>query len=194
MSTLWLLHPDARIFKALQASIKLAWPSVTIDHVTRQTLPDTMPDHCIMLAFEDTPNSPAERIVVIHPDDPPLRLKPLVMQLQDLLRKSYWPTSIILGECRLDTRARVWECGEDIPPITLTEKEIALLVYLWLCKSAVTREDLLRDVWSYAAGVDTHTIETHIYRLRQKIETDPGNPKILLTTKDGYQLAATRMA
>ena len=55
-------------------------------------------------------------------------------------------------------------------------------------EKTVTRDVLLREVWSYNAGVTTHTLETHIYRLRQKIENDPSNAELLLTEVGGYKL------
>jgi len=73
--------------------------------------------------------------------------------------------------------------------IRLTEKETAILRFLLRAKpKAVGRDVLLREVWGYNAGVDTHTLETHIYRLRQKIEPNPGQSTILLTEADGYAL------
>ena len=74
--------------------------------------------------------------------------------------------------------------------LRLTEKETAILQYLNRAKGeVVSRDDLLRDVWGYNANVTTHTLETHIYRLRQKIESDPANAKLLLTDAGGYRLA-----
>ncbi|WP_341990457.1 response regulator transcription factor [Azorhizobium sp. AG788] len=73
--------------------------------------------------------------------------------------------------------------------IRLTEKETAILRYLYRAgKSPVARETLLQEVWGYNSGVTTHTLETHIYRLRQKIEPDPSNPTLLATQSGGYKL------
>lgn len=73
--------------------------------------------------------------------------------------------------------------------IRLTEKETNILKYLYRAGSAVVPRDiLLHEVWGYNAGVTTHTLETHIYRLRQKIEPDPSNARILVTEPGGYRL------
>ncbi|MDR3518570.1 MAG: response regulator transcription factor [Azospirillaceae bacterium] len=73
--------------------------------------------------------------------------------------------------------------------IHLTEKETAILKYLYRAgKKTVGRDTLLGEVWGYNAGVTTHTLETHIYRLRQKIENNPANAEILVTEVGGYRL------
>jgi DNA-binding response OmpR family regulator len=73
--------------------------------------------------------------------------------------------------------------------VRLTEKETAILKYLYRAGDrAVGRETLLGEVWGYNAGVTTHTLETHIYRLRQKIERDPSHAEILITEPGGYRL------
>jgi DNA-binding response OmpR family regulator len=75
--------------------------------------------------------------------------------------------------------------------IRLTEKETNILKYLYRANSGVVARDvLLHEVWGYNAGVTTHTLETHIYRLRQKIEPDPANARILVTEPGGYRLVA----
>ena len=74
--------------------------------------------------------------------------------------------------------------------IRLTEKETNILKYLYRAQPRpVPRDELLTEVWGYNAGVTTHTLETHVYRLRQKIEPDPQNSKLLLTESGGYRLA-----
>ena len=78
----------------------------------------------------------------------------------------------------------------DEQKIRLTEKETNILKYLYRAGGkAVARDELLSEVWGYNANVTTHTLETHIYRLRQKIEPDPGVARILMTEAGGYRLA-----
>jgi DNA-binding response OmpR family regulator len=74
--------------------------------------------------------------------------------------------------------------------IRLTEKETNILKYLYRCGETVARETLLHEVWGYNPAVTTHTLETHIYRLRQKIEDNPGAAQILVTESGGYRLMA----
>lgn len=76
--------------------------------------------------------------------------------------------------------------------IRLTDKEMRILKHLYRVNAPVPRLTLLNEVWGYNAAVTTHTLETHIYRLRQKIEHDPSNPTLLLTENGGYRLASGR--
>ena len=79
---------------------------------------------------------------------------------------------------------------EDYKEIYLTDKETAILEYLYKATENITSRDVLLDgVWGYNENVTTHTLETHVYRLRQKIETDSSNAKILITETGGYRLA-----
>jgi DNA-binding response OmpR family regulator len=75
--------------------------------------------------------------------------------------------------------------------IRLTEKETAILKFLYRAGGRpVARQVLLNEVWGYSAAIATHTLETHIYRLRQKIEPDPSEARLLLTEGGGYRLEA----
>jgi DNA-binding response OmpR family regulator len=75
--------------------------------------------------------------------------------------------------------------------IRLTEKEAAILAFLHrMGERAVPRQELLTEVWGYHPEVTTHTLETHIYRLRRKIEADPAKASLLITEAGGYRLAA----
>ena len=78
---------------------------------------------------------------------------------------------------------------EDNRKVRLTEKETAIIKFLLRAgEQVVSRDVLLHDVWGYNAGVTTHTLETHVYRLRQKIERDPAHAEILVTEGGGYKL------
>lgn len=73
--------------------------------------------------------------------------------------------------------------------VRLTEKEASIIKYLYRTGGkVVSRDTLLEEVWGYNSGVTTHTLETHVYRLRQKIENDPSNASILVTESGGYKL------
>lgn len=78
---------------------------------------------------------------------------------------------------------------DDNRKVRLTEKETAIIKFLLRSgEQIVSRDVLLQDVWGYNAGVTTHTLETHVYRLRQKIERDPSHAEILVTEGGGYKL------
>ncbi|NWH08178.1 MAG: response regulator transcription factor [Alphaproteobacteria bacterium] len=79
--------------------------------------------------------------------------------------------------------------GANNTKVRLTEKETSILKFLYRAgDKPVAREVLLHEVWGYNPAVTTHTLETHIYRLRQKIEKDPGRAQLLVTESGGYRL------
>jgi DNA-binding response OmpR family regulator len=81
--------------------------------------------------------------------------------------------------------------GADGQKVRLTEKETNILKFLLRAGAVIVpREKLLHEVWGYNAAVTTHTLETHIYRLRQKIEVDPSQASLLVTAAGGYKLVA----
>ena len=121
----------------------------------------------------------------------PYRFAVLLARIRALLRDHEHSEGAIfrLGayEFRPAAKLLVDEKGKKI---RLTEKETNILKYLYRAgEKAVSREELLAEVWGYNAGVTTHTLETHVYRLRQKIEPDPANARLLLTEQGGYRLA-----
>ena len=79
--------------------------------------------------------------------------------------------------------------GKSVSKLKLTEKETAILRFLYRAgREVVARDTLLAEVWGYNAQVTTHTLETHIYRLRQKIEPNPSDARLLVTEAGGYKL------
>ena len=85
--------------------------------------------------------------------------------------------------------AKIMVDKETDKKVRLTDKETAIVKYLYLAgERIVSRDDLLCEVWGYNADVTTHTLETHVYRLRQKIEREPSNADLLVTEPNGYRL------
>ena len=94
-----------------------------------------------------------------------------------------------LGPYTFKPAVKMLLTGDD-KKIRLTEKETNILKFLYRATEVVVpRDTLLHEVWGYNAGVTTHTLETHIYRLRQKIEPDPNHASLLVTESGGYRLA-----
>lgn len=97
--------------------------------------------------------------------------------------------TLAIGTYRFRPAMKVLEDEGAGAKIRLTEKETNILKFLYRADNApVPRETLLEEVWGYNAQVSTHTLETHIYRLRQKIEQDPSAADLLLTVEGGYCL------
>lgn len=120
----------------------------------------------------------------------PFKISILLARLRAHLRQHEQSDDAVftIGPYQFRPSAKVLIAG-DSRKIRLTEKETAILKYLYRAgNQMITRETLLNEVWGYNAAVTTHTLETHVYRLRQKIETDPSNADILVTVTGGYQL------
>ena len=121
----------------------------------------------------------------------PFRLGVLLARLRAQLRQHEQSEDAVftIGPYTFRPSAKLLVHGESKKKVRLTEKETAILKYLYRSGNAVVgRDTLLGEVWGYNAGVTTHTLETHVYRLRQKIETDPSNATILVTEPGGYRL------
>ena len=122
----------------------------------------------------------------------PFRFPVLLARIRAQLRQheQYEDAVFQLGPYTFKPAMKLLET-EDAKKIRLTEKETNILKYLYRAQDGVVaREVLLHEVWGYNAGVTTHTLETHIYRLRQKIEPDPANVRLLVTESGGYRLVA----
>ena len=121
----------------------------------------------------------------------PFRMAVLLARVRAHLRQHTQSGDAIfsLGPYKFQPAAKMLVNEEADKKIRLTEKETAILKYLFrVGNKTVSRETLLDEVWGYNAGVTTHTLETHVYRLRQKIEPDPSNAQILMTEPGGYRL------
>jgi DNA-binding response OmpR family regulator len=121
----------------------------------------------------------------------PFRLGVLLARIRAQLRQHERSEDAVfnLGPYSFRPAAKMLVCPDTDNKIRLTEKEAAILKYLLRSgNSVIGRDELLNEVWGYNSGVTTHTLETHVYRLRQKLEKDPSNAEILVTEPGGYRL------
>ena len=116
----------------------------------------------------------------------PVLLKSIETQLHKFKKSEN--TKYSIGNYIFKPNSKILESNKKIS-IRLTEKENNILKFLYKhIGNIVSRETLLHEVWGYNSKVTTHTLETHIYRLRQKIEDDPSEACLLITETGGYKL------
>jgi DNA-binding response OmpR family regulator len=121
----------------------------------------------------------------------PLRLNLLLARLRAHLRRRDDSDDAVfpIGPYTFRPGAKLLLDPSGRRTVRLTDKETQILEYLYRAGDrAITRDTLLGEVWGYQAGVTTHTLETHVYRLRRKIERDPARAEILVTEPGGYRL------
>jgi DNA-binding response OmpR family regulator len=127
----------------------------------------------------------------------PFRLPELLARLRAQLRvyDNTEDASFLIGPYVFRPSQRLLQEPARNRRLRLTDKECAILKLLYRAGGkTVPRPVLLQEVWNYSSAVSTHTLETHIYRLRQKIEADPARPRLVLTDHNGYRLDATILA
>ncbi|WP_424135942.1 response regulator transcription factor [Roseomonas chloroacetimidivorans] len=121
----------------------------------------------------------------------PFRIMELIARLRAQLRvfDNSEDAVFVIGPYTFRPSAKMLQDTGRNRRIRLTEKECSILKFLYRAGGRpVGRQVLLNEVWGYNAAVTTHTLETHIYRLRQKIEPDPASASLLLTEGGGYRL------
>lgn len=122
----------------------------------------------------------------------PVRPAVLIARLRTLLRlhESSLDAVFTLGPWQFHPAQRLLQDAKGVK-IWLTAKEVDILRHLQRAGGYVSKQALLSEVWGYNPSVSSHTLETHIYRLRQKIEGDPNDPRLLVTALgEGYRLAS----
>jgi len=120
----------------------------------------------------------------------PFRFPVLLARINAALRQHDQSEDAVftIGQYSFQPAAKVLETNEGTK-VRLTDKETSILKFLYRQgPKTITRDVLLKEVWGYNNRVTTHTLETHIYRLRQKIERDPSNARLLVTEDGGYRL------
>ncbi|WP_127143749.1 response regulator transcription factor [Pelagibacterium montanilacus] len=120
----------------------------------------------------------------------PFRFSVLLARIRTALRQHDQSEDVVftIGPYTFQPSAKLLEAS-DGGKVRLTDKETAILKFLYRQGSkTISRDILLSEVWGYNNRVTTHTLETHIYRLRQKMERDPSNARLLVTEEGGYRL------
>lgn len=120
----------------------------------------------------------------------PFRFPVLLARVNTALRQHDQSEDVVftIGQYSFQPSAKLLEAN-DGTKVRLTDKETSILKFLYRQgPKTITRDILLKEVWGYNNRVTTHTLETHIYRLRQKIERDPSNARLLVTEDGGYRL------
>ena len=117
----------------------------------------------------------------------PIKFEKLVenINIKFLKNKFLDQSHIKIGEYNLDLNSRKISLGDKI--LDLTERETNLIIFI-KDKKNVTVKELQKTVWDYSPDLDTHTVETHIYRLRKKMKETFGNESFILNTTNGYSI------
>ena len=128
-------------------------------------------DHCLIL------------------DKLPIKFSKLVenLNIKFLKNKFVNQSKIEIKNYLIDLNSR--EISFNNTKLKLTEKEINTIIYLSNKKKPISVQELQTEVWSYQSGMETHTVETHIYRLRKKILKNFNDENLLLSKKNGYQIS-----
>ena len=118
----------------------------------------------------------------------PIRINKIIelINVQFLKNKFNLQSNINIGSYILNLNSR--KIIKNNINLDLTEREINLIVYLNKSKLPVKIEELQKEVWRYSYELETHTVETHIYRLRKKIKDKFGDDQFILSLKDGYKI------
>lgn len=183
MKTIYkILAPDAP--PALCAALREQWG----DAGSIDTTPVDGGVYDLVLQTAETPRHTAAGFavpVLRQSLGSPFRLGRLIRQMRQIMADpALYLEDIPLGRCLFQPQEKNIRHGSE--DMALTDKEVEILAYLIRRQAAtVTRDDLLKNVWRYQTGVDTHTLETHVYRLRQKLSSIPDLKNALITDDDG---------
>jgi DNA-binding winged helix-turn-helix (wHTH) protein len=186
MKKIILTHIPAAVEQALIEHLKVPgdFDIISSGKEARDIAADD-PDLVVTGAAAHVPGCPVLSLSFVHP----YRLGALLRQIGQMIAQPVlYIDEIAIGDYVFKPQEKALS-REEAEDIALTDREVDILAYLIRHRqSPVSREALLKNVWQYQEGVDTHTLETHIYRLRQKIEASAEEPRVLLTVEGGYRL------
>ena len=121
-------------------------------------------------------------------DDHPIKIEKLIekINIKFLKDKFNSQSELKIGSYDLNLNSR--EISKDKIKLDLTEREASLIIFLNQSATPVKIDQLQKEVWDYGVKLETHTVETHIYRLRKKIKQKFNDENFILSSKDGYFL------
>ena len=142
---------------------------------------NTKADYLFILKFEDKYLQNQLQITNI-----PIKIEKLIEQinLKFLVEKFQYQSDISVGFYKLNLNSRI--ITKDTKSMDLTEREVKLILFLKETLGAVTIEKLQKEVWEHGSKLETHTVETHIYRLRKKIKEKFNDENFIISSKEGY--------
>ena len=116
----------------------------------------------------------------------PISLNKLIelINIQLIKIKFKHKSKIIIKNYELNLNSKL--ISKDNADLKLTEKEIEIILYLMENKTKHSVLDLQKNIWRYSSSMETHTVETHIYRLRKKISDKFNDEELILSNKNGY--------
>jgi len=170
----------------------LVFPQVFASHPDRLTLTcfTTVPDDLFsygLVVIDKNVSISIDYVKYIMMPDRPLKIGALIDKIESLLFSSDDDGILMYRDYVLKHREMRLQLGNEIIPMTERETEI-LTMLMRAGDEGCRREDMLTHIWGYRTDLETHTLETHIYRLRQKIEDQPNDPLRLVTIDNGYRL------
>ena len=118
----------------------------------------------------------------------PIKLSKLIekINIQFLKQQFIEKSELSVGKYKIDTNSRELILKDKV--LKLTEKETSIIIYLSKNKHTVGIDQLQSEVWEHHSKLETHTVETHIYRLRKKISKIFNDDNFIVSKKDGYQI------
>ena len=139
----------------------------------------------LLITFNDDENNDPSSLVL---KNFPIKLEKLIqlINIQFLKNRFNLQSDVQVGKYKLNVNSREMIKGND--KLNLTEREINLIIFLFETDMPVRIDELQKEVWDYNLELETHTVETHIYRLRKKIKDKFKDNNFILSSKDGYKI------
>ena len=181
-----LIAPDFSFYDQYQDDI--IFDAVVIDQ--KQNIPASLSEAInipIIFLGNETDNVPDSAIII----NKPFKLENLLDSVLSCINFSSRGANAIIsfGHYTLDSFHKQLIHSKNNSATKLTEREVAIISYLYKTKGkTVSKGELLSEVWEYNPEATTHTVETHIYRLRQKIDADNHGQNPIITEENGYSL------